>query len=163
MTFPFPSPRATLRSPLSVGDAVAALRAVVGPRRTLTFKDAFLGIGSEFQYVGVVSDGAFAIQRQIPGRTSMLPCLSATIVGAPQGCVIAVTMHLHWTGRLFMVLWLGILALSARVAPAGNELKLLLMLAFGLVVLHFGSWLEFKKGKAFLTATLRAEIENPAK
>jgi hypothetical protein len=113
-------------------------------------------------FIGTIDGAAFHMRRDIRYRNSFLPRVHGSVISAPAGARVLVTMHLHPVVAAFMLFWLGAVGVGAVVAftsqttsiqsvliPAG-------MFIFGIVVTVGGFYPEAVKARRLLEQGIAA-------
>jgi hypothetical protein len=115
---------AEITSPLSPQEVHGLLRTLIRPRRT--FMERLETMGEETgvaEFEGTVDGDRFRATRMIGYRNSFLPVIHGQVRTRGSGSVITLTMRLHISVMIFMVIWLGgvgtIAASTSALIPLG--------------------------------------------
>ena len=113
--FPFPSRNLTLVSPLSVEEAVAALKATVGRRETIGLRQQFAGYRGPKRFLGTVTAEHFELIRNVNYRAdAWLPLVRGSFAARPSGCTVAITLRMQ-VEFVFLLIILTALLIPAAV------------------------------------------------
>lgn len=96
-------------SPLPIEQAAMRLQLATGPRKLLRLWPALSAPSHPF--VGELIDDEFRIERAIAYQNSFLPRIRARLEPRAEGCRLAGTMSLHPPVGVFMLVWVGMVAL----------------------------------------------------
>ncbi len=145
----------TIHASLSSIDALAALQAIVEPKKFRLFDRG------EKPFEGTAESGRFTIRRLIRYRNSFLPVVSGVIQPAPGGSTIRITMRPMIFVMIFCVFWLsGVLSIGGVLLSQlswsniqANPMGLIPvgMVVFFLILVNGGFWFEANKQRKMLT------------
>jgi hypothetical protein len=153
-----PYERLTIETGLTTREAFAALSEHVEPKRF--WRNPFSREHKRYQ--GVVSAEGFEMSRIIHHRNSFLPLIKGRLHPSTRGTLVEIKMSLHPVVAVFMVLWLGFVAIGSlagvttwlaaprdvvRLAPLG-------MFAFGYLLCTLSFKWEVRKERRALVELL---------
>jgi hypothetical protein len=157
----YPLRRFTIETPLTPAETLARLRGATEPRRWLRLSRDHLA------FQGEVTNNSLEASRIIHYRNSFLPQISATVEPAPGGARLTGTMKLHPAVLVFILVWLGFVAVGAvsilahSLSAGAFEPAALIpvgMFVFGLVLPLAGFIPEARKAARLLTDVVAGRL-----
>lgn len=148
-----------IRSPLSAAAVEERIGAIVQPR--LRGFRALTGSAATAPLHGEVAGRTFNVSRVIRYRNSFLPVIRGVIAeNIEGGTTIRLRMTLHPATAVFMLLWMGFVAVSlVPLAVKGAGLEALIpaaMLLFAVGLVSFGFYPEARKAERIIREAVSA-------
>jgi hypothetical protein len=159
--------RTRLHAFASSATVLARVQAVTDsePDLAARFKSAFrLGArANEKPFVGRIEGSSFRLLRRIYHRNSFRPQIRGSVIDAPGGSEVDLTMSISPAVAIFLLVWFGMVGGFARIAlreilPSAGAWHVLIMLTAGIAILAIGLALflvEALKARRLLQAAIQ--------
>ncbi len=147
-----PSDQIDILSPHTKAEVEYRLKENIQPKRGIELR--LTKPKNQKAFEGVLTQNGFQIQRVITGKNSFLPQIEGTIQEGMNGTKIQIDLTIHRFVIVFMTIWLVMIGFSligtiyGIITQDTNPMFAfvpLIMIAFGIGMVHFGYGSEKKK------------------
>ena len=162
-----PSDKIEIISPYSKSELEGRLKENIQPKRGIELRLSKPKNQKTFE--GILTQSGFKIQRVITGKNSFLPQIEGTIQEGLNGTKIKIDLTIHRFVVVFMAIWLGLIGffligtIYGIITQDTNPMLAfmpLIMIAFGIGMVHFGYGSEKKKSIDELKRILDGRISD---
>lgn len=162
-----PSDQIDIISPHTKAEVEYRLKENIQPKRGIEIR--LTKPKNQKAFEGVLTQNGFQIQRVINGKNSFLPQIKGTIQGGINGTKVQIDLTIHRFVIVFMTIWLSMISFFLIGTVYGIitqdtnpvfAIVPLIMIAFGIGMVHFGYSSEKQKSVDELKRILEGRIRD---